>query len=303
MKLPLLLFLSLAIFSSACQKAPVHLAESGDFQVVRRNEAQSLLTLIRENTEQVHSLQLLTKLKVKKSLREESLKQVVVFQRPDKLRLELFATNLNRLAALVVSRDEIIHALDTANKRVYIGPASFTGFDRLLGIPFLPEELMLWFAGRFKLGQRDVEVSLDSGSKRLLTQASIAESRRVAAIYELIEGEGTVITNVRGVTKGKGGNRFKVRLLSLQMSDSKGRPFFSSDFSYRQKAKKEIQLPERIEFTMLNQELEGSIFIEDAEVNPDLSQTQEKVFRAKIPSGAEVIDLNSTDVSSVPSLF
>ena len=132
----------------SCTRAPTYIDQSG-FSVASAPLRQAVVAGATLGIHDINAGRALIELELDATIGKKRLTQVTVFERPDKLRLEFFATKLNHLTALIVSNNQGIFALDTDRSIVYRGQVSVATIERLLTVPFAPEELMLWLVGRF----------------------------------------------------------------------------------------------------------------------------------------------------------
>lgn len=275
--------LVLLVLLSACYQAPPVPAALGNFRAAQPWERVKIEELLHARQAQISSLRGLARLTVKKGVRQETLNQAIVFQLPDKLRLEFFATNLNRLAAMIISREGILHAVDAGGKKVYVGAASAATLGRLIGIPFVPADLMLWLCGRPPAGLQEQRFAVDARQRRVMMDARDGAGTDIAAVFTVpLDGK-------------------SMQLVLLQ-AKKQGETVFSSAFEY---ADGSSSIPRRILFDLTRESLHGVLDYEErVETNPELSpELQQKIFQARIPAGARVIDLESAKPEELESLF
>lgn len=101
---------------------------------LRDNEVTSLRALSRSTFEQEDDSQ--------------TVRQVFVFEKPDKLRFETLPLNASIALSLVISRDGLATFLDSIQKKATRGSAEKEFFNALLHIPASERELMSFLTGR-----------------------------------------------------------------------------------------------------------------------------------------------------------
>ena len=92
-----------------------------------------------------------------KGVLHQTLKQTLAFDRPDKLRVEFFATALNSLLSLIVVHGGQVEALDAKESKLYRGATGPKNIERVVSVPFAPEELMLWISGKVPYLSKDAD--------------------------------------------------------------------------------------------------------------------------------------------------
>ncbi len=151
-------------------------------------EKETFLSTLREEATQIKTFRSLFQGSAKKALGRQNFKQSVVFERPDKLRIEYFIGGLNQLVAIIVAGDGSITFGDMQSKEAQVGNSSPASISRLVGVPFSAEELMLWLTGRVLIPTGDELASADmfrdpkGGGKtlRLVTK----DGRTLVAAFE-----------------------------------------------------------------------------------------------------------------------
>ncbi len=241
-----LIYLFTLPMSSGCGLFAPKLPSLKKYRAVSAEEAATFRAAVRASSEKIQGARGQYQALAVKGVSRQEGKQVVVFQRPDKLRLELFASSLNQLVLMVVSRDGNLEALDPHEGVRYEGESTPQNIARIIGVPLLPDELMLWFAGVLALpadAELDVVREPDKGYYGM--KGNLAYGRSVVARFE-------------SAPSGP-------RLLSLELRRTgDGELFFFSEFGYG-----DGELPEKIKFYLPEQELRGQLRAEKLKLNPE----------------------------------
>jgi|GEM_PF-5917206 len=111
-------------------------------------ESQRLIMSMKAQGDQIRSFRAFAKVTVEKFPGSQSVYQSILFSRNVGLRIELFEPTLHRLLGLVVVKGEELSALDAEKKEVLLGRATAENLERVVALPFTPEQAMLIFAGQ-----------------------------------------------------------------------------------------------------------------------------------------------------------
>ncbi len=171
-----LLGVVLALSLGSCvHLKPETLLTTSDYQPASVEDVTAVTSYLRASVSAVTSFRAMGDLLILKSGKRYRGTQVVVFTRPDKLRLELFSTALNRLTSIIVCRNGELTTVDFEAKQAYQGMASERNLARLTGIPLSVEQIMLLNTGRIAVSDRELENAnvfreLDSGKLVVLVR-------------------------------------------------------------------------------------------------------------------------------------
>ncbi len=218
---------------------------------------------------------------------EETLTQVLAFQRPRRLRLEFFATNLNTLTALLITNGSSLHAVDPINDIVYRGQASQSIIEQLLSIPFSPEGLMLWSVGRVPVppvGDGETVRVLRKG-KQYIVELKEPKNKSVLLVVQ---------------RRGDGYGELEISRYEVRRPD--GERLFVSDYRYSEEGQGSeenlIRLPEQIDFWLPKKKLKGVLTPDKSELNPEFGPRDEKLFLGRTPAGAKIYYLEDDITAS-----
>ena len=232
--------------------------------------AQRLLSGARE----VRSLRLRLKGIAREGLKKSDFEQVLVFSRPDKLRLEVFATSLHRLQNIFVASSGAIKAIDFDQARAYSGDADEENVSRLLSLPFSLEQAMLWFAGRFVPPQR----------AELRTRSLYLSADRKQSVLELAYSDDRVY-RLRFEERARGWlSALELRTL---LSDEL---LFYSEYRYPDSTSGAVAVPTAM--TLKTPDVALEFTVESAEVNLPLTADKASVFELDLPANMPVSQLD-----------
>ena len=181
----LLPFLFVSLFSGCSLFGGPKLPSLKDFRPVSAEDSEKVLVSVRNVAERVHSARGRFEANLSKGLVRQSLDQVLVFRRPGDLRIELFASSLNQLALMVVTRGGLLEALDPKENVLYRGASTPENIARIIGVPLLPEELMVWFAGAVLLPDSGQYSVLRDPAGRYAVRGELPLGRLMQARFEM----------------------------------------------------------------------------------------------------------------------
>ena len=128
-----------------------------------------------------------TKLIFNDSRLQGDLSQVVVFNPPDQLRFELFASQLNKLLLFSMSVGGNLYALVPEQGVIYQGAADPINMTRVVGVPLFPGELARWIQGMGVVSDAYIveseEVLVDAHGKRIIRDQTLVDGRRIISLY------------------------------------------------------------------------------------------------------------------------
>ncbi len=242
--------------SSACRLHP-QFPELKDFQTVGAADSAKYLASLDEARKSLVSARGMFDIRLKKSVSSQQLHQVIAFELPDRLRLEFFASSLNQLVSITVARGGLLEHLDARENVLYRGPASQEQLTKIFGLPFAPNELMYWFAGRIPGLSSVTRVARSTNDARWLLEGEAGANRKLRAIFA---GE-------------------PPRLQMLEIRNQADEPSFFSRHEYN-----EAGLPRTLKFQLLAQELEAELTGENFRENP--GELSDRLFQ--VPVGPNV---------------
>ena len=267
----------LLILSGCWRSAPGPLSLEG-YRAVYEPEQTTVSLLLKEKAQKVRALRALYRTTLRKSIERQQFKQIIVFERPDRFRSELLATNFNQPTNLVVTEGSHLQGIDFPEKRFFDGGATLQNLQKLLTVPFLPEELMLWLIGAVQ----PVNGSDLIGTKYFLERGS-----------DKFAGEFTYrpdrVIQIRGTIRAK--ERY-LQLDGLTVFDRKSRKeTFSSTYEYDE-ASATPTLPSRIQFWVPEREIQGELVADGLSVNPAPETLSDRLFQLSPTKSLRLIELD-----------
>jgi hypothetical protein len=208
---------------------------------------------------------------LQQGLGRQSLKQIVVFERPGRMRIEFFASSLNQLSALIVAHDGLLEAFDPRERVLYRGEDSPRNIERVAQVPFRADELLLWFSGRVPY------IESESRSMKILVNPRTSET---AVVLDLSDGR-----RIQAVLDDSRPRR--LLSLNLQKAGTKNNTF-GSTFRYAEGS----DIPQQIDFEIPEIKLHGELRVKQYAVNPDLSAAHDRLFRVRVNDSIRIEDLD-----------
>lgn len=298
----MLVVLLCELLLSACSFRVPELPDSEKFASAGEVETAAISQAFAQSQGEIRAFRGHAKLLLNHGMGSENLSQVLVFERPDSARVEFFATGLNRLAALLITRRGFLHAYDAVEQRVYRGKPSRENIERLLSVPFSPEELMYWLVGRLPVeigrdcGKLEIRVREDKRAARLWC---FAENGRVV----LVESQFDFLKAEQSVGSESAPQRPLISYLAIH--NGAGERTLVSRLQYSEKSSEQADnsLPVSIDFWLPGPELKGNITFISQETNPVLEQVRDRLFTGITPSGVQVFDLETVNPEYVESFM
>lgn len=276
----------LATSLSACSWLfpPSPAIEVGAFPALSADATSELMERIADDRARLHTARILFKSTLRRSIGSETVRDVVVFEHPERLRLEVFAPGLNKLLALLITQGNSLYMLDPIERRVFLGDATAPTIERLLSFPLTPPEFMRWAVGRFpgELGTGTKFAGQDGTGKVLLVHRP-DERRELRALLEE-RGDEVILVRLEVVEPASGALLFRSDFRYEPPPTGPPDPASSVPTIATVPAAATIELPKR--------DAEGELVFERLTVNPVLGKSVDRLFNASVPADVEVVDLN-----------
>ena len=238
-------------------------------------EAADFNSALKKSATEIKTFRGLVTVKARKAVGREEFNQVLVFSRPDKLRIETFAPGVNQLLTLVVVNGDKIQALDRKNLTGLQGEVNTYNVEKLIEIPLLPEEFMLWILGRY-LPQEEATLFASSVSRKL-------SSNSYSAHYDLRDGR-----SFRILVHWDGQTAPRVEGLELYTIDEKA-PVLVSRFSYAEaETSTGSDYPARVEVELKKRSLYVELTLKEPRINPALGDNSGRLFQVTFPQNYEI---------------
>ena len=259
--------------------SPIMPSEEG-YKPAFAEHRERFVSLLRDRSGEIASFRALSDISYTSGFISKTLKQVTVFERPDKFRMELFQGGLHALLFQFISRDGVSRYFTSDEKVVYRLDSEYLSFGDLLDMPLRIEELMLWMVGLFpppELLSKDCSfMGKTPGYRdevlRYLLSCELPDGRSFKAFY--------------GATLWRdGGPNFRLDFLELCGRGSSG--CIQSDYYYPETYNnaQSFPVPGRIRTFSKGEDEELDITYRSARLGVDLSPKRELLFNMRIPRG------------------
>lgn len=83
-----------------------------------------------------------------KTLGKQELTQTIVFERPENLRMDMFAPGFNQLMGLLLVRNGTVQVIDLQERTLHVGSADPDNISQVLGVPLNAEAFMILLCGQ-----------------------------------------------------------------------------------------------------------------------------------------------------------
>jgi hypothetical protein len=141
-------FLFVMLWCAGCGTSLTALKPSVKGEPLHQMEADAIIERLWVRDNEIRTLRALARSTFVHGDDSQSVRQIFVFQKPDKLRLETLALQTATTLSLVTSREGIATYLDPGQKEAKTGNAESQFFNALLHIPASEQELMSLISGR-----------------------------------------------------------------------------------------------------------------------------------------------------------
>lgn len=202
-------------------------------------------------------------------------KQILVFERPENLRMEILLTNINRLSLIVLNNPKGLFGADLINRNVYHGKNSVDNLNCLLGLPLGTEEFMLWATGNLPVVADPNFFTLSKIKKSQLgdqIEVSYQNSSDTHRNYYLINN----------------------RLDFYEMINAQGEIVFLTHFFYEPGAP-ENSLPSSIKLELPKQKLNIELNLIEFDLNPNFDELRDLIFQHQKTTGYQVLNLDEVN--------
>ncbi len=257
----------------------------------------SMISAIEAQNAQIRSVRARIETRLRHRAGEENPTLAAVFIYPEVLRLEFFATALNRLSALIIADAQELRAINLNKMQAFAGASSSENLQKLLAIPFVPEEFMRWLAGRAAVSsdqEQQAEIMRHDRTNHALVILPGAERKLV------------LLLDLAGCTDTSRLISAEARcplLIASELTDEDGRTIIYSSYNYDLSGAENLVFPSRISFSLPQLAVSGELNMREVRVNADLSQEKERLFTLRFPAGMQAISLDDLVRDSVDPLF
>ncbi len=146
-----LLFCLCVILLPGCYPTRVSVLEPPKVKPLPKLDEQSskkLEAVIESAVTNLKSFRALASVVAEKALGKQELTQTIVFERPENLRMDMFAPGFNQLMGLLLVRNGTVQVLDLQEKTLHVGSADPDNISQVLGVPLNSEAFMALLCGQ-----------------------------------------------------------------------------------------------------------------------------------------------------------
>ncbi len=282
-----LIFLFLVVFSSCSTHQSQILPRVNDYYPVEAKMRDCADNFLREDigVPPIESFRTKARVTVTHSDKNISFNSVIIFERPDKARIEFLRPGLNQIESVMTIDDNNVSAYSTSSNTVFKGQASYASIYRLFGIPLNEEELMSWFVGRLLITEN---------SKLIEVKQSDLEKGRMYLLYDMRDGRKIRIL-LDGAREECMYPNFRIREIEILVRKN-DTPMFHTEYTYRDDG----MIPSEIKFTINEVSANGLIQIDsNNEVNVSLKKFIDRLFVINYPYNVVVKDISKMDKSDM----
>lgn len=227
---------------------------------------------------------------------------VVVFERPDKLRIEFLLPGIQQSDTILRSTDGSIDVFVPSERVILHGDASVGEVYRLLGVALDVSELMSWIVGRApiwasaEIARDAVLVNRALGS--IIYQVELNDGRIVVAGYscEIIDNK----SGDNGVGNLDTACAPSSLLRFFEVSEKgHNRRLFFSEFSGNIVSESGVSAPAKVSLWLPERDILGEMQFTKPVIHNTKGKIPEKVFHPKFPSNLPVVDIQSVKGNAV----
>ena len=263
------------IFATGCSLiGRKHIVDFSEFEPTTQLEKQCVVDWLKNSSPSsyINSLRSLIDAEVDQESARYALKLALVFERPGKVRLELFRVGLNLTESMILANDGQLLAYVLSQRQGFAGDANYESVFRLTGLPFEPEELMLWMIGSLTPPENSrTSVKRDSSGDSYLVEYHVAGERRIRL---LLNGN---------ISEGCKKPDFVQAAVQVDMLGTSG--VFLSKYNY---VDENSDVPEEIEFEFPDVKVSGVLKVKRINLNADLEKQRDKLFSIELPAVAKI---------------
>jgi outer membrane lipoprotein-sorting protein len=281
MQIKILFLLFICFLYSSCVTRP-KLPSIENYQELNSDAKVAFIEELNLIQTDIQTFRALARTTLREGVSRTTLRQVIVFSRPEKLRLEFFATSFNRLVSLVVANDAEIQAIDFDEGIGYQGKASAKNIERLLTMPFSLEQSMLWFTGKF----------LPPAQRELLSSSLLISDDGGEYFLRLVYRDNRYFGLRYSASSDPEQDKISLRLLSLELRDySKDQLLLFTEYfydNYTKETDNDFYIPTRIKLFFPSRNIQVEQRYEKVFVNEDITGIPDTLFTILFPENVEV---------------
>jgi outer membrane biogenesis lipoprotein LolB len=275
-----LLLIGILLVSASCTpKLEPLFPDTVHFEKASLADRMAVSRYLRTSCAEIVAFRGLAKATISRNEELHSSRMLVVFEHPDRLRLELLTPGLNQPAMLITAEQGEISALDVGERVVYKGSDSAENIAWFIGVPLNVAEMMYWITARSAICQPNA-----------WRHASTVASKNGQFFVQQFYGPDakSLRFGIDRVACGEAENTcYSLRYLELSV-DKEVR--FSTSYSYD--PKRFPSVPASLSFQLPEEGVQGKLELVRAEAFTAPGKISPKVFKVRFPSDAEVVKLD-----------
>ena len=276
-----------------------------EYRPASNHEAQLINSHIAEEGKSIVGFRDLVNLNVKRDSFSVASELVVVFEQPDKLRMEFLLPGIQQSETIVRASNGFVDVFMQKEKVLIHGQDSVSEMFRLLGIPLNVSELMFWISGRLPLWNKG-EIGLET-----VLLSSDFNDGVGTVVYKIVTHDGRVIVagykcklgsnSENGVCYPSSSLSFvEVYKCSSSCSETdSNHRLFVSKFSEESISSSDVLIPKKISFWLPKQNISGEMNFTNPKIYKEKGKIQEKVFHPKFPQNITTRDAKTISGSAI----
>lgn len=272
---------------SACLRHEVKLPDVDEYRQVDAAQVPGLKQQISLRSTLPNAFRASYQFEAQNRLEKQVFRQAVVFESPDHLRIDVFASSFQKLVSLVIATDGEFSALDAMKNILYRGASNRKNIGLLTHLPLNVQEYAAWALGIpfFTQGEKEPsEVLLlekRGRSREFLAEERLEEGRKVKSFFMLPADQ----------------NPPRLQYLDFSSINSEGKEeHIKIQYNYEVESHSgqaegtacPTEVPSVIKFSSPTLGIWGKLVCEKFEIAPDLSEIRERLFRIRVPDSTEV---------------
>jgi len=268
--------LLIVALSSCARSSFIDPVDFSDLLRLDDTQARQALAELSAKANAVKSYRSLVHVELRKGDYREQFDQVVVFERPASLRLEILSRELHRLLKLVLVKGSAVTVFDREQMELLRGKNDAAAIEKLTGLPLGAEELMLWLVG-----------AVDPRARGDINQLSLYRSSDDgSSILEVVYNSDSAL-RIKFTQSPQGVALAQVDLCDDDCSEI----FLRAEYQYGASMLGTKALPTALILKAADLQVTLKLVFDRPELNPNLTSSREKIFSFTPVSGVKESEL------------